>query len=86
MPKMNSKQHVISFTFQGKIMEGVNVILKDEDGQVVFDFEAEAEFRTLILSSNKLEQGIYSLEIDGREVEIAGKKQFAVEDLVTSFK
>lgn len=52
----------------------------------MFDFEAEAEFRTLILSSNKLEQGIYSLEIDGREVEIAGKKQFAVEDLVTSFK
>lgn len=32
MPKMNSKQYVISFTFQGKIMEGVNVILKGEDG------------------------------------------------------
>lgn len=68
-PDSNSKQKYVSYTLNEKIANGSNVSLKDIDGHEIVLFEAKEDFRTLIISNEKLTNGRYYLYINGEKTE-----------------
>lgn len=65
-PKAESKQNVLAFSMSNKIDKGTLVSLVKEDGYEVISFEAQEDFKTLIISSDKLTLGNYSLYTKGK--------------------
>ena len=68
-PDNASKQKYVSFTLNSKITSGSNISLKDENGNEVILFEAEEDFKTLIISKSDLTSGTYYLYINGEKTE-----------------
>lgn len=64
-PKESSKQKFVCFNENSKIMKGAKISLKNEALEEIIIFDADEDFRTLIISDNKLVSGIYKLYKDG---------------------
>ena len=60
-PNKDSKQNVICFELDEVIKEGELITLLDSNDNVITSFKATENFRTLIISSENLEDGLYSL-------------------------
>lgn len=59
-PKNNSKQKTIAFTLNEKIEKNTLLTLMKGD-EVIVSFEAPKSYKTIIVSSNKIEDGTYTL-------------------------
>lgn len=60
-PLNDSKQKAIVKNLSTTIASGSEVVLKDSEGNEVMSFTADDSFKTIILSSSKLETGKYNL-------------------------
>ena len=60
-PESSSKQKSLTFNMSSSIKSGSNISIKNESGEVVANFEAKEDFRTLIFSSENLSSGTYYL-------------------------
>lgn len=60
-PLNNSKQKVIAQNLSSKIDSGSELVLKDSKGEEVVTFTADDSFKTIIISSSKLQEGKYNL-------------------------
>lgn len=65
----SSTQKSIAFQLSDNISEGSKVIILKDDEDEVISFEAEQDFRTLIVSNEKVTSGTYYLYIDGEKTE-----------------
>ena len=70
-PEAQSQQRSIALTLDEKVEKGMLITLMRGD-EAILSFEAEKSFRTLILSSDALEEGSYSLYAGGSHT---GEKQ-----------
>lgn len=68
-PDSTSKQKYISFSLKEKIDNNSKVSLKDDNGNELITFDAKEDFRTLIISNDKLLSGTYYLYINGEKIE-----------------
>ena len=68
-PDNNSKQKYISFTLNSVITNGSKISLKDINENEVISFEANEDFKTLIVSNSLLEDSTYYLYIDSEKTE-----------------
>ena len=68
-PDSTSKQKYISFSLKEKIDNNSKVSLKDDNGNKLITFDAKEDFRTLIISNDKLLSGTYYLYINGEKTE-----------------
>lgn len=64
-PKDTSKQNTICFNLDSVINSGTLISLVNNEGEIIVSFKADENFRTLIISSDKLTNGIYYLYKDG---------------------
>ena len=71
-PDSSSNQKGISFTLNSKISSGSSISLKDGSGNEVVSFEAKEDFKTLIISSEKLSNNTYYLYINGEKTNYSG--------------
>lgn len=60
-PNNNSKQKYIALNLGENIEKGNEILLKDLDGNLIESFMANEDFKTLIISNNKLQVGEYNL-------------------------
>lgn len=68
-PENTSTQKFVCFTLKNKISKGTKISLKNEDDEEIIEFEADEEFKTLILSNEKITKGTYYLYEDGEKTE-----------------
>ena len=66
VPSNDSKQYTICFTLNDTISSGTLVTLINDKDEVILSFEAKEDFKTLIISSDKLTTGTYYLMTDGK--------------------
>lgn len=64
-PTDSSKQYSVCFNLNNKISNGTLVTLVNDKDEVIISFEANEDFKTLIISSDKLENGTYYLLTGG---------------------
>lgn len=64
-PLNNSKQLSICFQLDSQISENTLVTLMNSEGEIIASFVAKENFKTLIISSNLLKEGEYSLYTGG---------------------
>ena len=64
-PTDSSKQYSVCFNLNNKISNGILVTLVNDKDEVIISFEANEDFKTLIISSDKLENGTYYLLTGG---------------------
>ena len=64
-PDNSSKQKAVCFNLNSKMQAGVNISLKNENGEEVVNFEAKEDFKTLIISNSKIVTGTYYLYQNG---------------------
>ena len=67
-PENSSKQKSICFSLNTKISNGSNIEVKDKDGNVVKSFEAKEDFKTLIISNEKVNNETYYLYVNGKKI------------------
>ena len=67
-PESSSKQKNVCFEVTNKVNSGSKVEIKDDSGNVVASFEAKEDFKTLIISNNKLSDKTYSMYVDCEKV------------------
>lgn len=65
LPLDTSKQNSIGFTLD-EIEKNTLVTLLNDKDEIIVSFEAREKFKTLIISSNKIDNGKYYLYIDGK--------------------
>ena len=58
-PEKTSKQKSICFNLNNKISTGTKISLKNEKQEEIISFEAKEDFKTLVLSNQKLKDEIY---------------------------
>ena len=73
-PNDNSAQNTIAFTLNDKITKDTLVTLMKED-ETIISFIAPKSFKTIIISSEKLSHGNYSLYTDGMN---SGTKEYGI--------
>lgn len=73
-PNDNSTQNTIAFTLNDKITKDTLVTLMKED-ETIISFIAPKSFKTIIISSEKLSHGTYSLYADGMN---SGTKEYGI--------
>ncbi len=71
-PDSSSKQKSISFTLSSKIANGSKISLKDENGNEITSFEAKEDFKTLIISNEKLYNNTYYVYVNGEKTNNTG--------------
>ena len=49
------------FTLKNKISKGTSISLKNDNEEDIVEFEADEEFKTLIISNEKITKGTYYL-------------------------
>ena len=64
-PPTSSKQKYIALTLNNKIESGELITLLNNKDEVVVSFEAQENFKTIIISTNTLESGDYTLYYGG---------------------
>lgn len=65
-PENTSKQKSICFNLNSKILNGSKIILK-KDNEEIISFEAKEDFKTLIVSNDKVLEGVYTLYQSGEK-------------------
>lgn len=60
-PESTSAQKFVCFSLKTKINKGSTISLKNEEDEDIIEFEADEEFKTLILSNEKITKGTYYL-------------------------
>lgn len=60
-PESTSTQEFICFTLKDKISKGATITLKNDEEEEIIEFEADEEFKTLIISNEKITKGTYYL-------------------------
>ena len=65
-PTTDSKQYSICFNLSDKISSGTLITLVNDKDEVITSFEAKEDFKTLIISSDALENGTYYLLTGGK--------------------
>jgi len=68
-PDNASKQNYVSFALNSKITIGSNISLKDSSENEIISFEAEEDFKTLIISKSDLTSGTYYLYVNGEKTD-----------------
>jgi len=68
-PDKSSAQKYVSFTLNAKLNKNSNISLKDSNNNEIISFTADEDFKTLILSNNKLSTGTYYLYVNGEKTE-----------------
>lgn len=63
-PDKSSTQKYVSFTLKNKIEKDSKISLKDKNNNEIISFDAKDDFKTLILSNNRINSGNYYLYID----------------------
>ncbi len=66
-PNTSSKQRSITFTLNAKVINGSMISLKDGNENEVISFQAKEDFKTLIISNEKLSNNTYYLYINGEK-------------------
>lgn len=66
-PDAASKQKAVCFNLSERIAEGSQISLRNEAGAEIVSFEAKEDFRTLIVSNDKVTQGTYLLYRNGEK-------------------
>ena len=66
-PDSTSKQKSICFNLTNRISKGSNISLKNKISVEIVSFIAEEDFKTLIVSSEKVVTGTYYIYINGRK-------------------
>lgn len=66
-PETSSKQKSACFTLKNKISQGTMISLRNENEEEMISFEAKEEFKTLILSDEKITAGTYTLYQNGEK-------------------
>lgn len=66
-PEKSSKQKSVCFELNTKVSKETEIVFKNEREEEIISFEAKEEFRTLIISSSKLTDGIYYLYQNGEK-------------------
>ena len=74
-PESTSKQIFVCFELDETISEGTTVSLVNSDGEEVISFDADQDFKTLIISDESLTNGTYYLYFDGEESDYSVKAQ-----------
>ncbi len=67
-PESSSKQKSVCFELQTKISSGSSIEVKDASGNTAVSFEAKEDFKTLIISNEKVSDGTYYLYVNGERV------------------
>lgn len=67
-PEADSKQKSICFEVDTKISSGSKIEVKNESGDTIASFEAKEDFKTLIISNDKVKDEIYSLYVNGNKI------------------
>ena len=60
-PESTSTQEFICFTLKDKISKGATITLKNDEEEEIIEFEADEEFKTFIISNEKITKGTYYL-------------------------
>lgn len=68
-PESNSSQYVVAMTLGTTYQEGAEIDLENSDGVAVISFDAMENFKTLVLSSDQLTTGTYTLKVNGTAVQ-----------------
>lgn len=68
-PDTTSKQKSACFNLSNKISAGTKISLKNEQNEEVISFEANEDFKTLIVSNVTIKNGTYYLYINGEKTE-----------------
>lgn len=63
-PDKSSTQKYVSLTLKNKIEKDSKISLKDKNNNEIISFDAKDDFKTLILSNNRINSGNYYLYID----------------------
>lgn len=66
-PETSSKQKSACFSLNTKIPEGTRISLRNEDGEEILSFDAKEAFKTLIVSDEKIDSGMYILYENGEK-------------------
>ena len=66
--EQTSKQKSVYFELQNKISSGSKIEVKNASGDVIASFEANEDFKTLIISNEKVTDETYYLYVDGQKV------------------
>ncbi|MBR1822328.1 MAG: carbohydrate-binding domain-containing protein [Clostridia bacterium] len=83
-PTGDTTQTTLALSLEDTIEEGSAIVLADADGNAVAEFTALQSFRTLIVSSDALTAGSYTLYADGEAVSVDGANSVEITDTVTS--
>lgn len=85
-PNKNSTQNVICFNLDETIKEGELVTLVDSNDNIITSFKATENFRTLIISSENLENDTYTLYKGGSNKGILKNNIYEVNDYIKGNK
>ena len=67
-PEGTSKQKSVCFELKSKVSSGSKIELKNTNGDTIIEFEAQDDFKTVILSNEKITDESYSLYVNGEKV------------------
>lgn len=67
-PTTTSKQKSVCFNLNEKVEEGSNISIKDENEEEIISFEANEDFKTLIVSNSEIGSGTYYLYQNGEKI------------------
>ena len=67
-PESNSKQKSACFELSTAVKSGSTIEVKNENGEIIISFEAKEDFKTLIVSNEKVSDEKYSLYVDGEKI------------------
>lgn len=68
-PENTSKQKSVCFSLQTKVNSESKIEVKNASGETVASFEAKEDFRTLIISNEKVTDEAYYLYVNGEKVQ-----------------
>lgn len=67
-PESSSKQKSVCFELNTKVSSGSSVEVKNADGDTIISFEAKEDFKTLIVSNDKVNNESFYLYVNGEKI------------------
>ncbi len=67
-PESSSKQKSVCFELNTKVSSGSSVEVKNADGDTIISFEAKEDFKTLIVSNEKVNNESFYLYVNGEKI------------------
>ena len=68
-PEKSSKQKSVCFELQTKVSSGSKVEVKNANEETIISFEANEDFKTLIVSNEKISDEIYYLYVNNQKIQ-----------------